>query len=432
MKTQKHRTRWIPGLVAVLLMATLFALPAQADESQARRAYDQAQQMLGREDYRAAAREFAEFREEYSDSSLAASAAYWEAFALYRIGETGRLEEARDLLLDAEEFYGEDGSTDREELLARIEGSLARRGDAGAAEEIQRRSEDGEDEAVRIAALNALMNMDSSRALPILARLVSDHESSPELREQAVFLISQQEGPEVTEILLSVVRTDPSREVRGQAVFWLGQHGGEAATDALEEVLLNESDPEMMEKAMFALSQQDSPRARELLLGVAANKALDDETRGQAIFWVGQQGGSANVAFLKELYADLEDPDVKEKVLFSVSQSDGRAASDWLLQIASDPAEGIDMRAKALFWAGQTGSLSVAQLMEIYQSSDDYEMKEQVIFVLSQDDSGDSVDALLELAKTETDLDLRTKAIFWLGQSDDPRVVDYLGELIER
>jgi HEAT repeat protein len=92
----------------------------------------------------------------------------------------------------------------------------------------------------------------------------------------------------------------------------------------------------------------------------------------------------------------------------------------------------METRKTALFWAGQTGDVGVSDLMRIYRTSGDFEMREQVIFVLSQTDSKEAVDSLLELAKTESDVELRTKAIFWLGQSDDERVVEYLGELIER
>jgi len=57
-------------------------------------------------------------------------------------------------------------------------------------------------------------------------------------------------------------------------------------------------------------------------------------------------------------------------------------------------------------------------------------MKEQVIFVLSQNGKGDAVDELLRIAREEPDPELRTSAIFWLGQSKDPRIIDFLEELI--
>lgn len=432
MKTTNTMSRWRAGLAAILVIAALFPLTARADDSAARKAYDHAQQLLGSEDFRSAARAFGEFRAEHPDHDLAASAAYWEAFSLYRVGDSRRLQQARELLIEAGKRYGDEASEDREELLARIEGRLARLGDAEAAEEIQRRSEGDDDEAVRIAALNALLNMDSERALPILSRLVRDHESSAELREQAVFLISQQSGQQVSELLLEVARNDPSPSVRGQAIFWLGQAGGEEAVMALEQVLETEQDPEILGNALFALSQTDSPRAVELLSQVARDERFDDELRGNAVFWLGQKGDPEIPQLLRELYKETDDPVMKEKLIFGLSQGGTEGTSEWLLEIATDPEESTELRKTALFWAGQSGEIGAHQLMEIYRSTDDLEMKEQIIFVLSQSDSKEAVDALLELAQTETDLDLRTKAIFWLGQSDDERVVEFLGKLIER
>jgi HEAT repeat protein len=78
--------------------------------------------------------------------------------------------------------------------------------------------------------------------------------------------------------------------------------------------------------------------------------------------------------------------------------------------------------------------VNTAQLASIYDKNTDLEMREQVVFVLSQRGNKDSaaLDKLLEIAKTEKNADLRKRAIFWLGQSKDPRAAKLLQELIER
>ena len=69
----------------------------------------------------------------------------------------------------------------------------------------------------------------------------------------------------------------------------------------------------------------------------------------------------------------------------------------------------------------------------MYQSVTDVEMKQQIIFVLSQSsDSEAVVDQLLEIAENEEDPELKRNVVFWLGQSDDPRVADYLLRLLRR
>jgi len=63
----------------------------------------------------------------------------------------------------------------------------------------------------------------------------------------------------------------------------------------------------------------------------------------------------------------------------------------------------------------------------------DTEMREQIIFVLSQRQSDKAaIDKMFDIAKNEKDPELRKKAIFWLGQSRDPRVQQFLMDLINR
>jgi HEAT repeat protein len=68
----------------------------------------------------------------------------------------------------------------------------------------------------------------------------------------------------------------------------------------------------------------------------------------------------------------------------------------------------------------------------LYGTFTEREIKEQVIFALSQMDDKAAVDKLIDIARREPDRELRKKAIFWLGQSDDPRVADVLAELLTK
>ena len=100
--------------------------------------------------------------------------------------------------------------------------------------------------------------------------------------------------------------------------------------------------------------------------------------------------------------------------------------------LAVDSHENIELRKKALFWAGQSG-VGIDEIIPLYSKITDQEMKEQVIFVLSQrSNTPAAVDKLLDIAKNDKDPDLRKKAIFWLGQSRDPRVQQFLLDIINK
>jgi hypothetical protein len=60
------------------------------------------------------------------------------------------------------------------------------------------------------------------------------------------------------------------------------------------------------------------------------------------------------------------------------------------------------------------------------------EMKDQMIFVLSQRRDRDALDKLMSIARNDPDREMRRKAMFWLGQSKDPRVTAFLTDMISR
>ena len=155
------------------------------------------------------------------------------------------------------------------------------------------------------------------------------------------------------------------------------------------------------------------------------------ELREKAIFWLGQKSSRENADFLKTFFGKARSEELKEKVLFSLSQMNGVDTERWLLEMASNKSESEEIRKKALFWAGQGGA-SMEALGELYGRMTEREMKEQLIFVYSQRQERAAVDKLMDIARNDPDRELRKKAVFWLSQSRDPRVAKFLLELIDK
>ena len=417
-----------------------------------------ARQAFNRGDYTSAANLYGDVARRYPSAARAGDALYWGAFALYKNDD---LDHARSLLVTQQRQYSKAATRrDAAALFARIETALAKQGDEEAmrwvtahaqqpaqpaepAEPAQPAQpaqpgtsrgcpgEDDEDD-VRVAALNGLLQMDAGSALPILQKVLARRDGcSAGLRRKAVFIISQKRGSETENLLLDVAQHDPDSEVRQQAVFWLSQVPTDRAVGMLDSILRTTDDEELREKALFALSQQRSPRAGQILRGYAENANAPSDAREKAIFWLGQQHSAENAAFLRGLYGKLTDEDLKEKVIFSLSQMHDADNNRWLMDIALNERESTEMRKKALFWAGQTGG-DLAQLSGLYDRMQNREMKEQLIFVYSQRHEPAAVDRLIQIAKTEQDKELRKKAIFWLGQSHDPRAAQILLEIINQ
>jgi HEAT repeat protein len=288
------------------------------------------------------------------------------------------------------------------------------------------------DDDMKVAALNALQQMDAARARPVLQRVLARRDTSSVcLRRKAVFLVAQQEGEGSEEILLQSVRNDPDPEVQRQAVFWLSQVGTDRAVNALDSILRFSGDPDIQDKAVFALSQHNSARAQQALRVYAERAEVPEAAREKAIFWLGQSGSAENAGFLRSLYGRLKSDDLKKKVVFSLSQMGGAENGQWLLGIARDPAQGIEMRKQALFWAGQAG-VPIAELTRLYGTVADQAMRDQLVFVYSQRDEPAALDKLIDIARRDSNPELRKRALFWLGQSEDGRAVQALQEIIEQ
>jgi HEAT repeat protein len=424
-------------LTALLLAAAVDGLLwphsvlAQSDE--AREKFETAQELLQRERFARAAQGFQEVFEGYSSDKLAGEAMYWYAFALYRLGNRDELTNARDALKRALADYADAlDRGDAEDLLERVEGKLARRGDAEAGRRIVDRAQDDDaDEDLRMAALNALIHIDSDRALPIIKKVVENPDRySSEMRSQAIFLLAQHGGGEVEDLMIDLAKNDKDDEVREQAIFWLSQVDSERALDLLLELLQSNLDKELEEKIIFGIAQHGDERSAKVLRDIAGDRDRDPETREQAIFWLGQLDDD-NFVFLRDLYADAERRDMKEKIIFSISQQGGSEQAAFLLEVLRDENEDTEIRKNALFWLGQTGRLDLDDLKGMYSTLDDREMREQAIFVISQQGGKKAADLLLQIVKEEKDPELKSNAIFWLGQIDDDRAMEMLEEIID-
>jgi HEAT repeat protein len=416
---------------------------------------------LSRGDYRDAAALYRAVVRRYPTSMRLSEAMYYEAFALYRAGEYADARDAIDAM--RERFPQAAARGDANTLRTRICGELAKEGDTECAEEVARVSasasvrspraprapaspepsgssrgrdsscpDDDDEDDSRIAALNALLQMDAERAMPILTSVLARRDRCSErLRRKAVFLVAQKQSRESADVLLKAARTDPDSEVRQQAVFWLSQVRDPSAVDMLVEIVNGDGERALREKALFALSQHSNANAGAALRAFAENERQPNDLRERAIFSLGQRSGASQAEYLRSLYRKLDDAGLREKVLFALTQRNGEENEAFIRSVANDSRETIEVRKKAIFNLSQM-RVSGGELVSLYTSLRERELREQVIFALSQRRDTPSIDKLMEIAKSDSDPDLRKKAIFWLGQSRDPRVSAFLLELINK
>lgn len=413
--------------------------PAWAPNDPADSLYRLAREMLNRGNYRRAAELFREISDRYANSQYAPDALYWQAFALYRIGTHEELERARAVLETQRARYAEAyARSDGASLAQRVAGALARNGDRSAINSVtdaadQKPTCDKEDLAVRVEALNALSQLDYAEARPILERVLARHDDcTVGLRKRAVFLIGKQGDASAAQILTTVVRTEPDEDVRGDAILWLSRVPGEQTVNTLEELLRTSKDEDIQRTVLRSLAAHDSPRAHQILRATIEQQDASEKLREYALSAIDNDKSSAeDAAFLRGLYARLTSERLKRAVIRSVSSMDGPENGAWLIALARNGAEPMNMRAEALARAGRSSDVSIQELVSLYESLPVRDMRERLISVYSRRKEPEATDKLIEIAKTGTDPQLRRMAISALTRKKDPRTTQLLLEIIE-
>jgi hypothetical protein len=122
-------------------------------------------------------------------------------------------------------------------------------------------------------AIFPLTLIDSMEVWRDLMRIARSQERPAETRRQAVFWIGQlAEGPATAGLTELVGEAALDRDVREQAVFALSQRPNDEGVPALINVARTNRDPEIRKKALFWLGQSNDKRALDLFEELLSKK----------------------------------------------------------------------------------------------------------------------------------------------------------------
>lgn len=363
--------------------------------------YTRARRALDDKNYDTAARLFDSIATRFPRSIYAPDALYWKGFALYR---SGNLEGAQAALeTQASRYPNAPTRADGAPLLIVVKGELARRGDPVARREVDSAASAANgscgDMEVRVAALDALQQMDAERVLPLLRRVMSRRdECSAPLRKNALFILAQKGGADRDKLLLDIAKSDPSTTVRNDAVFYLGQTKSDAAVDALEDILLNGDQNGVRSNALFALAQMRTPRT----IGIVQQFALRD--------------GAPTL--------------LRNDALFHAAQHTSAETNRWLLSVIGNARAPLELRKNAVFHLAQQKSDVSDELASAYDTGLPVEIRKDLLFHIAQRKDDRSLTKLIAIAKGEPSQALRKDALFYLAHSRDPRALKALEEIV--
>jgi hypothetical protein len=190
---------------------------------------------------------------------------------------------------------------------------------------------------------------------------------------------------------------------------------------------------ETRRQAMMWLGMLGDDSGRRALRALIEDGDEAGKMRAHAIFALAHGGETPDAEFvwLRGLYARLSGDQLKEAVIHGMSQDEERG-SRWLIERARDERESSKLRKSALFWAGQSEATRTAALVSFYDDTRDDVLQEHAIFVLSQRKDEAATDALIRIVQRDADTRMRGKALFWLAQNKDPRVAKLISDLVLR
>jgi HEAT repeat protein len=244
-----------------------------------------------------------------------------------------------------------------------------------------------EADSLKMSALEALIAAPPERALPIVTKVLSG-DSSPALKERALFILSQIDLPEAQNQLVETARTGDTK-LRLEAIRMIGIGGNAGALAALRDIYaagdgntkdavleayliaddkgavyqiaVNSQDPQEFENAVQMLGAmgatnelrelRDRPGSGEVLINAyavagdvesltaLANDSSDPERQAQAMHGLGIAGGSEVGEVLAGIYRTSDVPKVREAALQGLLIAGDDQAVLELFRASDDPAE---------------------------------------------------------------------------------------------
>jgi len=238
-------------------------------------------------------------------------------------------------------------------------------------------------EVLKIAALEALISAPPERALPLVIKVL-DADNTDEVKERALFVLSQIDLPEAQARLLDVARSGDS-ELSSEAVRMIGIGGNAEALAGLQD-LYSSGDENRREAVLQAYMIAGDVDA---VFAIAEN-ASDADEFGNAVEMLGVMGA------VDKLQALSESSGFTEELIQALGIAGGDDVNATLMEIYRS-ADTDDIRHAAL--EGMLISGYDDGVLALYKESTDAREKRdllQMLAIMDSDAMMEVIDAALE------------------------------------
>jgi HEAT repeat protein len=401
--------------------------------------------MIGRQDYSRAAAKFGEMIAKYPGSRYAVGAAYYQAFALYRVGTVDALRNSLKILeANAQTFQYSNSSyrNDAPSLHARVLRALAERNESGADAKLrdliarypsERCDQDKID--IQSTVLNSLYQADPDAAAPYIKQYLETKDAcTAKLRTSAIYLLANRGSEANTNLIVQLAKNDTVRSVRLQAIEVLSRMPGDAAINALQQFMADD-DEAIQRAAVRSLMRSDNPRARAAMrMSVIDKRDAPERQRIEAINSLTDNNMTPDDAvYLRGLFKRQGESDrIKDAIVSAIGRVPNEENLKFLMDVAQDPNESSSIRANALRRVTSRQNLSTDNLIKLYDATDNRGMRNSLVDALAQRPEQAALNKLLDIVKSSTDPEVRSNAIQELLRKNDKaitqRVLDLIGK----
>jgi hypothetical protein len=369
---------------------------------EAEEAYERGSEALDESEWQDAVRAFGEVVR--LGGRRADGALYWKAYSLSKLAKKA----------EALQALSELGRTSPQSRWVSEAKALEQELRAGG----QAATEAGADEEMKLLALNALMNSDENRAIPLLEGFLQGNQP-PRLKDRALFVLSQSDSPRAREILIRTAKGASSPDLQMRAIKYLGLSGDRASVQALSEVYAGSPDVSVRRAILRAFMTADD--VAPVLAAAKTEKSAD--LRLEAIRQLGAMEAADE---LLQLYRVESAVELKEEILQSLGVAEAAAP---LGEIAKSEADARLRRAAIEALGIIDGRESGALLRSLYPAQKDAESKKAVMQALFVQDNAK---ALIEIARAEKDPSLRREAVEKLSHMDSREAQEYMLEILQK
>lgn len=368
------------------------------------RQYERGMRSLDKRQWDEALASFAEVGA--SGKGRADGALYWKAYALMKLGRGTEALSALDTLA-------------KNHPQSRwLNDAKAMRVEIGQAAGKPVSPEDASDDEIKVMAINSLMHSDPERSIPLLEQLLTK-QSSPRLRERALFVLSQSESPKAREVVARVAKGGVNPDLQLIAVRSLGVYGGKENRQLLADVYRSSSDLSVKKQVLNGYMTSGE---RDRLLTVAKSDPAV-ELRLTAIRHLGHMGANSQLA---GLYESESSVDVRAALLQAMFTG---GYSQKLIEVAKNEKDAT-LRERAIRHLGTMPAADTGEaLVTIYAAQTEVELRKRILQSLS---TQGNAKALVELARKESNTDLRRAAVQQLSHMRSKEASDFLMELLNK